>query len=104
MEKGGHVPLKPLGFVKEVLDGFGVEIAYPYDDLVFVEHNLYLLQFGERGEDLYFRENIEAAPEELEGQYEILKSAFQQVGITLEKRGPFSVDEAGENRVQVRFH
>ena len=38
--------LRPFGIVKEVVEAVGTEISYNYDDLVFIEHNPYLVQFS----------------------------------------------------------
>ena len=37
--------LKPLGTVKTIVEAAGMGISYAYDDLVFLEHNSFLLQF-----------------------------------------------------------
>lgn len=40
------VPYRPLGLVKEALEQIGIEVSYAYEDLVFIQHNHFLLQFG----------------------------------------------------------
>lgn len=39
--------LRPLGIAKEIVETLRLEITYTYDDLVFVEHNAFLLQFDD---------------------------------------------------------
>lgn len=40
--------LKPLGRVKDIVEAAGMTISYVYEDLVFIDHNAFLLQFTER--------------------------------------------------------
>ena len=98
------LPLRPLGIVKEVLEGIGSDVSYAYDDLVFISHNFYMLQFGERGEELFFIENTEATEKELEGQYELLSSSFRSCGIELQKKGKYSVESSGDENITLTFH
>jgi hypothetical protein len=38
---------KPLGQVKELVESLGMEVSYAYEDLVFLQHNSFLLQFDD---------------------------------------------------------
>lgn len=54
--------LRPLGIVKEIVEGVGTNISYNYDDLVFIEHNPYLVQFSNETDKVcyvYFNEEID---------------------------------------------
>jgi DNA-binding IclR family transcriptional regulator len=42
-----EMTLKPLGQVKELVESLGMEISYAYEDLVFLQHNGFLLQFDD---------------------------------------------------------
>ncbi len=97
------VPFRPLGIVAEILEGMKIEITYAYEDLVFTGHNLYLLQFGEKGEDLYFIENEEATAEQLAGHFDALQTRFQEQGITLSPKGKFAASTSDEDELQLRF-
>ncbi len=52
--------LKPLGIVKDIVEAAGMGISYAYEDLVFLEHNSYLLQFAEDDNDVLIHINTEA--------------------------------------------
>ena len=52
--------LKPLGIVKEIVESAGMRISYAYDDLVFIEHNAYLLRFTDESNELVVHVNNEA--------------------------------------------
>ncbi len=44
------IPYRPLGLLKTVVESLGFEVTHCYEDLVFIEHNAFLLRMEERGE------------------------------------------------------
>ena len=55
--------LKPLGIVKQIVEEAGMGISYAYEDLVFLEHNSFLLQFTDNDQDILVHVNNEADKE-----------------------------------------
>ncbi len=53
----------PLGIVKEIVENAGMGISYAYEDLVFLEHNSYLLQFTDNEAEVLIHINQEADQE-----------------------------------------
>lgn len=53
---------RPLGLVKDMLASMGLTPTYAYEDLVFVEHNAFLLQFEEETVGLHL--NVDCPEEE----------------------------------------
>ncbi|MBU0681247.1 MAG: hypothetical protein KKD73_07485 [Proteobacteria bacterium] len=51
---------KPLGIVKNIVEEAGMDISYAYEDLVFLEHNSYLLQFTDNDQEVVVHKNKEA--------------------------------------------
>ena len=52
---------RPLGIVKEIIEQTGLEVTHVYDDLVFVEHSPFLIQFDDDNPDtvrLHFNVDI----------------------------------------------
>ena len=41
------IAFRPLAEVKMMLEEIGSDVSYAYDDLVFVEHTAYLIQFDD---------------------------------------------------------
>ena len=97
------IQFRPLGIVKEVLDKMNIQISYAYDDLVFVEHNHYLLQFGEVGEELFFYRNTEAGTSEVEKEFQILVGELHGCGITLQSRGEYELKENDDDTISIEF-
>lgn len=48
------LPYRPLGYIREVVNQLGLEVTYIYEDLVYIEHNAFLLQMGDRGKSHIF--------------------------------------------------
>lgn len=90
------VPYRPLGLVKEMLEQMGVEVSYAYDDLVFMEHNYFLLQFGEVGEALYFYANRETVDSDVQSSFTQIQAVARAQGIILQHRGSYRIS-AGDN-------
>lgn len=97
------LPYRPLGKVKEVLEKLGTDISYAYEDLIFVTHNQYLLQFGEVGEELFYLANREAGDNEQSESIDILAQAFGDKGIELKNGGSYTLEEEDDGNLRVEF-
>jgi hypothetical protein len=54
------VPYRPLGILKTCLESLGFEITHCYEDLVFVEHNAFLLRMEANGPEVSLFFNTES--------------------------------------------
>lgn len=52
--------LNQLGVVKDIVEAAGMGVSYAYDDLVFLEHNSFLLQFTDNNDEVLVHVNSEA--------------------------------------------
>jgi hypothetical protein len=86
-------PLKPLGIIKEMLDGIGIEITYAYDDLIFVEHNAFLLQMGKSGEDVRLYFNTDSSMEKRDDITNLLKECGRQYRFIVDRKGTYTVSQ-----------
>lgn len=92
------LPYRPLGVVKQLLEEIGFAITYAYEDLVFIEHNPFLLQFGKTGDLLFFSANVETGEEEARQQFAAIQAQAGAQGMSLRHRGRYRLSEAeGEN-------
>lgn len=55
--------MNPLGIVKNIVETAGMGISYAYEDLVFLEHNSFLLQFTDSDKEVLVHINQEADEE-----------------------------------------
>ncbi len=98
------IPYRPLGLVKGLLDNLGVEITYVYEDLVFIKHNHFLLQFGDKGEQIFFFRNLEIKPDEAMSQCDILSKSLSEKGLELTYRGSYLLEEKDDGTMSLEFH
>lgn len=92
------LPYRPLGLVKQFLEEIGIEVTYAFEDLIFIQHNPILLQFGKVGEMLFFYTNVETGEAEAAQLFAAIQAKADSQGITLVQRGRYRLSEAeGEN-------
>lgn len=97
------VPFRPLGLVKEMLTAMGLESTYVYEDLVFVGHNAFLLQFGEKGEELGLYLNRECPLKDAEEVTAKALTAAANVGLHAVPKGKYELIPNGDETFSVKF-
>jgi len=96
--------LRPLGIVMELVAGLDHEVTYAYDDLVFIDHNDFLLQFSADPNtlDLFF--NTECSAEEADAIASGIIPEALKVGLTIRRKGAYSISEAAGESLHITFH
>lgn len=99
------VALRPLGIVKNLVEAMHLDISYVYEDLVFVEHNAFLLQMSsEKGEDIVVWFNEESTPEDRPQIFSRLQQTGHALGLLLQDKGTYSIDaDDGGDSLKLRF-
>ena len=98
------MPYRPLGLVREMLAGMRLTPTYAFEDLVFVEHNAFLLQFEDEGETVGMHVNTECPDPELEPLVRRAVQAGAAVGLTVVLRGRYEMRaNEGEDSFSVHF-
>ncbi|MDQ1269203.1 MAG: hypothetical protein QG618_509 [Thermodesulfobacteriota bacterium] len=98
--------LKPLGIATEIVQETGLNITYNYDDLMFIEHNPFILQFDDENSknlNLFFNVDCEQeTAEKLEAQ---LKNAASQRGFTVTTSGKFEMrQKENTEEIDIKFN
>lgn len=97
--------LRPLGIAKEIVEAVGHEPIYAYDDLLFIAHNAFLVQFDDARKNnlkIFFNVDCEAAAV-ARLERELIEAAAARV-FTVETGGMFElVQPEGVSEFQVRF-
>lgn len=57
---GEVMKTNPLGVVKNILERVGMDISFAYEDLIFLEHTGFLLQFSDNDKEILVHMNSEA--------------------------------------------
>ena len=97
--------LRPLGIATEIIEETGLNVTYNYDDLVFVEHNPFLIQFDDgnlKNLNLFFNIDCEEqAAQQLASQ---LKKAASQREFTITPSGKFEMTQKeNTEELDIRF-
>jgi hypothetical protein len=88
------IAFRPLAEVKMMLEKTGNDISYAYDDLVFVEHTAFLIQFDdEKPANLKLYFNTEVDPKEAEAIEKKLLPVAKGKKFSLINFGLFMVKE-----------
>ncbi len=98
------VPFRPLGLIREVIDSTGLEITHVFEDLVFIEHNTFLLQMGDRGEEVRLYFNSESTVALRDDIARRLAEEGGKQGLNIERLGTFRVtQEEGSAHFDLEF-
>lgn len=95
--------LRPLGKVKELVESVGMGLSFAYEDLVFLEHNAFLLQFGEDKESLIVHINEQAARDEVTEGLSNLEKAASSYAFKLIKGKDYRLTQAGDEKITLEF-
>ena len=95
--------LRPLGKVKELVESIGMGMSFAYEDLVFLEHNAFILQFGENNKFLIVHTNEEADPEELAAGLASLEKAAAAYALQIVKGQVYRLSQAGDEKITLEF-
>lgn len=95
--------LRPLGKVKELVESIGMGMSFAYEDLVFLEHNAFILQFGEDNNALIVHTNGEADPKELAAGLASLEKAAAAYALQIVKGNAYRLSQAGDEEITLEF-
>jgi hypothetical protein len=95
--------IKPLGKITAILADLGLEVTYAYDDLVFVQECVFLLQFTEDLTSLNIFYNIECEPTEANHVVEAIIAATKTQGFSLTPKGTYTLIENDDQTVDIKF-
>jgi len=99
------IQFRPLGEVLEIIQQIGFDISYAYDDLLFSEHNVFIIRFDQSSNKklwLYFNEDCDLVRRESIGNQ--LKNAYLSKKIEIHHGGLFSVQQIeGKEELELKF-
>jgi len=99
------VPYRPLGQIIDIVGDVGLEVTYTFDDLVYIQHNSFLLRMGEKGEIVHLYFNTESDIEEREVITAELQNAGQKREIHILRSGTYTMTPIPEEEnIQIEFH
>lgn len=91
------VPYRPLGLIKELLESHGLFVTHCYEDLVFIEGNAFLLQMGEKGDDVSLVFNTGCGGDKREEIEQLLIPTGLNLGMKIGAKGSYSLTQNEED-------
>lgn len=89
-----EIPFRPLGKAMNIVASTGLDVTYVYDDLVFADNSVFILQFDNKDPDrmlLHFNADCdEVTREKLTG---IITEASNKENVAITYAGNFSMKE-----------
>lgn len=85
------VPYRPLGLIKELLENTGFSVSHCYDDLIFVNHNAFLLRMEKKGEEVSLFFNTECKQQARMDIKNTLGEAGKEMGLFLLDKGSYDL-------------
>lgn len=100
------IQFRPLGKVREMVQSIGFDVSYAYDDLVFSDHSLFVIQFDDkRSNVLKLYINVDCIMQESKRVEKLLGAEAQLAGLIIEKMGTFSLSQKeGTEELEVKFN
>ncbi len=99
-----QTPLPPLGIVKEIVEELGHEITYAYEDLVFIQHNDFLLQFRNDPPEIAIYVNTECDDSEADAIEHKLVPAGAARELSFIRKGTYTMDEDEDDNLRITFN
>ena len=91
MTSNEPVPFRPLGIVKTLMETLGFEVTHCYEDLIFVEHNAFLLRMEAKGQEVSLLFNTESDVDKREEIEELLKNAGKTHNLAISCSGTYQM-------------
>lgn len=89
----------------ELIEALGHEVTYAYEDLVFINHNDFLLQFDAADPnalDLFFNTECDAAEADQVAARMIPEGI--EKGLIIRRKGTYTMTEAEGDNLQITFN
>lgn len=94
---------RDLGHVKEIVEAVGMAVSYAYEDLVFLEHNAFLLQFTDQQQKILLHINAEANIDELEVPITLLQKKADEFAMEFHKGSLYRLSQADDENINIEF-
>ncbi len=99
------ITYRPLGKIRNIVQSTGFDISYAYDDLVFSDNSVFIIQFDDYNMSklhLYFNTDCDKI-EMLKIEQELMKASKIE-DFTIINKGLFSLEQVdGKDEISIRF-
>jgi len=95
--------IRQLGIVKEIVESAGMGISYTYEDLVFIEHNAFLLQFTDKDNELLIHINQEADGSAIQGDIARLRAEASARKMIFRDGTYYTISQGDDENITLEF-
>lgn len=97
--------LRSLPIAEQIIKSTGLNMTYPYDDLVFVEHNPFLLRFNdEKPEQIFIHFNKDCYAEDKQKMLNSMERKAFKLGVSLLEKSHYTMkQEDGSEEITLEF-
>jgi len=95
--------VKPLGLVSAVVAELGLSVTYVYEDLVFISHNAFLLQFTDKPNQALLYFNAECPDDEAEKLKAKIVSLGKAQDLEIIPKGRYELSQGEGENMDLRF-
>jgi len=97
---------RPLGIAKEIIEDMGMEITYSYDDLLFIEHSAFIIQFDDNNDkNLFIHFNVDCEKDAAKNIEETIVAIAKSKEFTIENKGLFEMKAIEDKEeLQLKFY
>lgn len=94
---------KKLGIVRNIVESVGMEVTHVYEDLVFLNHNAFLLRFADSDNSVLMHGNNEADPASLADTLAIVRDAAVRHEMTFLNGVPYRLSQGENEELRIEF-
>ncbi|NBC84342.1 MAG: hypothetical protein GVY19_13315 [Bacteroidetes bacterium] len=100
-----EIQFRPLGKARNIVERMALAITHIHDDLIFIEHNAFILRFDDACENnLFLHFNEISHPSERDNIALQVSRSAQVEGFTIQKGKHFKMEQkAGSEEIQIIF-
>ena len=98
------IPYRPLGIIVGVVEQMDLDVTYAYEDLVFIEHNAFLLRMGETGAQVHLYFNAESDVDRRGAVAEQVSALAGKEGLQVIESGTYTMEPREDDQLDIHFH
>jgi hypothetical protein len=96
--------LPPLGTLTQVIESYGLNVTYAYEDLVFIEHNAFIFQFPKAvGEPILMHFNVDAPDTERDRIWDELSPRLAEAGLEVARGGSYVLEQTEDDQIRLEI-
>lgn len=94
---------RQLGKIGNIVGHMGLDITYAWEDIVFIEHGVFLFQFTDLANDVLVHFSDECTAEEQEKVMAEITEAAKKEQMNVSYKGKFTLEQKDDEEMQLKF-